>query len=61
MKFRTVLLGTTTTGIEVPEDVITALGKGRKPPVRVTVGGYTYRNTVAVMGGRYMLALSARS
>ena len=46
------------TGIEVPSEVIDALGKGKKPPVVVTVGGYTYRNTVAVMGGRYMIALS---
>lgn len=61
MKFRTTLLGTTTTGIEVPEEVIVALGKGKKPPVVVTVAGYTYRNTVAVMGGRYMISLSAKN
>lgn len=61
MKFRTKLLGTTTTGIEVPPEVIEALGKGKKPPVVVTVGGYTYRNTVAVMGGRYMISLSAKN
>lgn len=61
MKFTTVLLGTTTTGIEVPPDVIDALGKGKKPPVVVTVNGYTYRNTVAVMGGRYMISLSAKN
>lgn len=61
MKFTTVLLGTTTTGIEVPPEVIEALGKGKKPPVVVTVNGYTYRNTVAVMGGRYMISLSAKN
>ena len=61
MKFRTTLQGTTTTGIEVPEEVIVALGKGKKPPVVVTVAGYTYRNTVAVMGGRYMISLSAKN
>ncbi|MFC5264344.1 YdeI/OmpD-associated family protein [Kribbella qitaiheensis] len=61
MKFRTTLLGTTTTGIEVPAEVIVALGKGKKPPVVVTVAGYTYRNTVAVMGGRYMISLSAKN
>jgi uncharacterized protein YdeI (YjbR/CyaY-like superfamily) len=27
----------------------------------VTVGGHTYRSTVAVMGGRYMLPLSAEN
>ncbi len=46
------------TGIEVPPDVMTALGTSKKPAVVVTVAGYTYRSTVAVMGGHYMIALS---
>src|SRR5258706_7953111 len=45
-------------GIEVPAEVIAALGTSKKPPVVVHVGGYTYRNTVAVMGGHYMISLS---
>jgi len=61
MRFRTVVQGTTVTGIEVPPDVIAALGKGKKPPVVVTIGDYSYRNTVAVMGGRYMVALSVKN
>lgn len=36
-----------------------ALGAGKRPPVRVTIRGYTYRNTVAVMEGRYMISVSA--
>jgi hypothetical protein len=60
MKFTTTLLGTTVTGIEVPPEVIEALGKGKKPPVFITVNSHTYRNTVAVMGGRYMVALSVK-
>lgn len=47
------------TGIEVPAEVIEALGSGKRLPVRVTLNGYTYRNTVAVMGGRFMISLSA--
>ena len=47
------------TGIEVPPEVIEALGAGRKPPVKVTVNGYEYRNTVAVMGGKYMISFSS--
>ncbi|HEY3560926.1 MAG TPA: YdeI/OmpD-associated family protein, partial [Kribbella sp.] len=31
------------------------------PPVVVTVNGYTYRSTVAVMGGKYMIPLSAKN
>jgi hypothetical protein len=46
------------TGINVPAEVIEALGKGKKPPVKVTVNGFTYQSTVAVMGGAYMLPLS---
>lgn len=51
--------GKTTTGIEVPPEVVESLGKGKRPPVKATVNGYTYRNTVAVMGGVYMLGVSA--
>jgi hypothetical protein len=46
------------TGIEVPPEVIAAFGSSKKPPVIVTVAGYIYRNTVAVMGGAYMISLS---
>lgn len=61
MKFRTTILqgDKTATGILVPTDVVEALGKGKRPPVRVTVNGYTYRSTVAVMGGRFMVGVSA--
>ncbi len=47
------------TGIEVPPEVIEALGAGKKPPVIVKVNGYEYRNTVAVMGGRFMISFSS--
>ncbi len=60
MKFTTTVIGTTTTGIEVPAEVVEALGKGKKPPVVVTVNGYSYRNSVAVMDGRYMVGINAK-
>ena len=53
--------GKTATGIEVPVDVVETLGGGKRPPVTVTVGGHTYRTTVAPMGGRYMIPLSAEN
>jgi len=61
MRFRTTILqsGRTATGIQVPDEVIEALGAGRRPAVKVTVNGYTYRSTVAVMGGANMISLSA--
>jgi hypothetical protein len=53
------LAGKTATGMEVPAKVVDSLGAGKRPPVKVTIGGYTYRNMIAVMGGRYMLGVSA--
>lgn len=47
------------TGIEVPPDVIQALGGGNRPAVSVDVNGYVYRNTVAVMGGKHLIGVSA--
>ena len=63
MKFRTELLGepgATATGMVIPAEVVEALGSGKRPAVKVTLNGrYTYRNTVAVMGGAYMIGVSA--
>ncbi|MGH2357503.1 MAG: YdeI/OmpD-associated family protein [Candidatus Limnocylindria bacterium] len=61
MRFRTTILqsGKTATGIEVPADVVDALGSGKRPPVRVTINGYTYRSTIAVIAGAYMVGVSA--
>ena len=63
MEFRSVvrLNGKTATGMEVPADVVETLGGGKRPPVTVTVGGHTYRTTVAPMGGQYMIPLSAEN
>ena len=47
------------TGIEVPSEVIEALGGGKKPKVAVTVNGFEYRSTVAVMGGKFMISFSS--
>ena len=53
------LSGKTATGIAVPPEVVEALGSGKRPPVRVTIRDYTYRSTVAPMGGRFMIPISA--
>jgi hypothetical protein len=47
------------TGIVVPDSVVEQLGAGKRPPVLVTVNGYDYRSTVAVMGGQYLVGVSA--
>jgi hypothetical protein len=53
------LNGKTATGIRVPPEVVADLGAGKRPAVRVTINGYTYRSTIAVMGGKFMLPVSA--
>ena len=61
MRFRAKILqaGKTATGIEVPAKVVAALGSSKVPLVRATINGYTYRSSVAVMGGKFMLGVSA--
>ncbi len=60
MSFRAevLLAGKTATGIEVPADVVASLGS-KRPKVRATINGYTYRSSVASMGGTFMLPVSA--
>ena len=61
MKFTATILqsGKTATGIEVPPHIVAALGSSKKPSVSVTLNGYTYRSTVAVMGGKFMIPVSS--
>lgn len=62
MKFTTTLVGGDTRnvlGMIVPPEVVAALGAGKRPPVKVTINGYTYRSTVAVMGGDFMIGIAA--
>jgi hypothetical protein len=40
--------------VELPFDVKEHFGKAR-PPVRVTINGYTYRSTPCVYGGKYFI------
>ena len=60
MRFRTEILsnGKTAAGIEIPLDVLDALGTSRKPAVTVSLNGYTYRSTVATVNGMYMVGVS---
>jgi hypothetical protein len=53
------LAGKTATGIEVPPAVIEGLGSSKKPAVVVTLNGFVYRTTVGVMGGRFLIPVSA--
>ncbi|WP_406830812.1 YdeI/OmpD-associated family protein [Pedococcus sp. KACC 23699] len=53
--------GRTTTGFEVPAEVVEGLGGGRRPKVTVTVNGATYRSSVAPMGGSHWVGVSAEN
>lgn len=61
MKFRTTLqrFGGNNTGIEVPEEILTALGRGRRVKVVATVNGYTYRTSVAPAMGKILMPFSS--
>lgn len=50
--------GGQTAGFRVPEDVVDALGGGKRPKVSVTLNGYTYRSSIARMGGAYWLGVA---
>ena len=60
MRFRSkvLLAGKTATGVEVPAKVVDGLGSTKRPLVRVTINGYTYRSAIAPMGGTFMLGIS---
>ena len=47
------------TGIEVPPEVIEALGGGKRAAVVVDVNGYVYRSTIGAMGGVSLLPFSS--
>lgn len=59
MKFRAVIMqsGKTAAGIHVPPAVVAALSPSRKPAVRATINGFTYRTSVAVLSGEFMLGV----
>src|SRR5690348_11572475 len=61
LTFRAVIQqsGKTATGIPVPAEIVERLGAGKRPAVQVTLQGYTYRSTVAPLGGAFMLPVSA--
>jgi hypothetical protein len=45
-------------GLEVPPEVVDALGGGKRPRVTITVNGHFWKSRVAIMRGRYLIGLS---
>ena len=57
--FSTTILGLgNNAGIEIPAENISELGSGKRPPVSVTIGNYTYKSTVGIMHGKSMIPLA---
>ena len=62
--FRTTLwaAGGNNVGIVVPAEVVAAFERGKRVPVVVTIdGGYQYRNTIASMGGQFLISFNAET
>lgn len=60
MRFETTLLQQgNNTGIEVPAELVAELGGGKRAAVLVTVNGFSYPSTLAVMGGRHLIPFSS--
>jgi hypothetical protein len=46
-------------GLEVPEEVVQALGGGKRPAVTITISGHSWKSRIAIMRGRYLIGLSS--
>ncbi len=51
--------GKNATGLRVPAEAVAALGTKKRPSVKVSISGHTYRSTIAAFGDVFMLPLSA--
>lgn len=62
--FRTALVATggNNVGIVVPEELVLSFNRGKRVPVIVTIdSGYTYKTTIGVMAGRYLVSFNAET
>lgn len=61
ISFEATLPASGPTGIEVPAEVVESFNAGKRVPVVVTIGDYSYRSTVAPYRGPYMISVSAEN
>jgi hypothetical protein len=59
MRFQSILesAGKTAAGFHVPDDVLDGLAAGRRPKIRITVNGHTWRTSVGIVDGRSMIGV----
>lgn len=60
MKFTAELesTGGSTAGFRVPQEIVDGLAGGKRPKVAVALNGYTYRSSIAPMGGENWLGVA---
>lgn len=63
MRFHTTILqgDKTATGIRIPDEIVEGLGGGKRAAVTITMNGFTYRSSIAVVNGACMVGVSAEN
>lgn len=46
--------------IEIPDEQLAALGANKRAPLKITLNGYTYQSTAAVMDGQTLVVFPTR-
>lgn len=60
MQFRAVIIPSgNATAVEIPDAVMASPGPEARPPVSITVNGYTWRSRVAIKNGQRLVGVSA--
>jgi antitoxin component of MazEF toxin-antitoxin module len=60
MQFRAVVIPSgNATAVEIPDEVMEALGSEARPPVAITINGHSWRSRVAAMNGKRLVGISA--
>jgi len=60
MRFQaTVIPSGNATAVEIPPDVMQALGPQGRPPIAITINGHGWRSRVAAMRGLHLIGISA--
>ena len=59
MKFSAIVIPSgNATAVEVPADIMTALGPEARPPIVITINGHSWRSRVAAMRGQCLVGIS---
>lgn len=59
MRFQaTVIPSGNATAVELPAEVVKALGPAARPPIVITINGYAWRSRVAAMRGQRLVGIS---